>query len=154
MKLTPQEFRKAFPAFLNPTCPADHEITFWMELGKKLTGKEIWCDLWEHGVFLFTAHFLALEFNSQKAGKAGNMPGQVIGVVTSGSVDKVSFSRDASAAMDTTAGHWNLTTYGLQYRRLVLMVGAKPMQVSPNQMGAPAGGTSMAWPGVIPPTWN
>jgi hypothetical protein len=51
------------------------------------------------------------------------------GIVSSKSVDKVSVSYDTSGAMEAGAGHWNLTTYGTRYIRLVKLVGAGPLQI-------------------------
>lgn len=147
--LTPQQFRTAFPAFMNPTCYTDGEISFWAALADKLHNKDRWGDLLDFGIQLFIAHNLAMDFNNQKAAKLGQAPGQIVGALSSGSVDKASYSRDVSSVMEPNAGHWNLTTYGLRYRRLVLMIGAGPVQLP---MGDPQGGTgSMAWPGVIYP---
>lgn len=149
MLITPQQFRTAFPVFLNPSCYPDGEIQFWAALAEKLHNQGRWCDLLEFGIQLFIAHNLSIDAINRGAVKAGQAPGQVVGAVTSGSVDKVSYSRDVSSVMEPGAGHWNLTTYGLRYRRLVLMVGAGPVQVSPDPMGAKLSVT--AWPGVIMP---
>lgn len=147
--LTPLQFRTAFPVFMNPTCYTDGEIEFWAALADKLHNKDRWGDLLDFGIQLFIAHNLAIDAVNRGAVKAGQAPGQVVGAVTSGSVDKASYSRDVSSVMEPNAGHWNLTTYGLRYRRLVLMVGAGPVQLP---MGDPQGGVgSMAWPGVIYP---
>ncbi len=146
MDTTSQAFRKAFPAFMDPSCFPDHEYDWWHQLGEKLVSKCAWGELYGDGLFLFIAHNLALEFASTKAGQSGKAPGAVQGITTSASVDKVSYSRDASSAMDPAAGHWNLTIYGLRYRRLVLMIGARPLQVGPHNM-APVG---QYWPGVLP----
>lgn len=149
MDITSQAFRKAFPAFMDPSCYPEHEIDYWRQLGTKLIDQARWGELFSDGLFLFIAHNLTLEFNSKKAASKGQAPGQVQGVVTSASVDKVSYSRDASSAMDPDAGHWNLTIYGLRYLRLVKMIGAGPIHVGPSNPGA-----SIAWPGVIPPIWG
>ena len=147
-----QAFRKAFPAFMDPSCYPDHELNYWFTLGEKLLDKCRWGDLYSDGLYLFAAHNLALEFNSKKQALKGQQPGQVVGVLNSASVDKVSYSRDASAAMDPKNGHWNLTIYGLRYVRLVKMVGAGPVQVAPNPMGA--GISALGWPGPMFGPWG
>lgn len=149
MLITPNEFRTAMPVFMNPSCYPDGEINFWAALAEKLHNADRWGDLLPFGQQLFIAHNLALDAVNRNAVAAGQAPGQIVGAVTSGSVDKVSYSRDATAMMEDGAGHWNLTTYGLRYRRLVLMVGAGPVQVSPNPFGSPI--ATSAWPGVIMP---
>jgi hypothetical protein len=128
------------------------EIQFWIDLGKKLINTCRWGDLAAYGLQLFVAHNLALE--NARCGGAASTPGMILGPITSAAVDKVSYSRDASAAMDPKNGHWNLTTYGLRYIYLVRMVGAGPLQI-----GVPPGGSNhaggIAWPGVlIPPAWS
>lgn len=149
MLITPNELRTAFPVFMDPKCYPDGEINFWAALAEKLHNADRWGDLLMFGQQLFIAHNLALEFDTTKAAGMGQSPGQITGAVTGGSVDKVSYSRDVAAVMEPGAGHWNLTTYGLRYRRLMLMVGAGPVQVSPNPMGSPI--ATSAWPGVIMP---
>lgn len=148
--LTPAAFRDQFPVFASTTTYPDTEIQFWIDLAAKLHSVERWGDLYDYGVSLFVAHNLSLEFSSTAAAAAGQAPGQVVGALSSASVDKVSYSRDSSSAMDPKNGHWNLTTYGLRWVRLMRMIGAGPLQVgvpSP-QEGQMSNGF---WPGVIPP---
>ena len=149
--MTPQQFRSTFPAFLDPVCYPEHELLFWIGLAGKLHNAERWADLLDYGVSLFIAHNMAIDFNNTKAARLGQAPGVVQGAVTSGSVDKVSYSRDVSSVMEPGAGHWNLTTFGLRYRRLVNMVGAGPVQVGPSGLGPQIGSSASAWPGVILP---
>lgn len=150
--LTPNDFRTAFPEFTDPMCYPDGQITFWAGLGEKLHNQCRWGNLLDYGIQLFIAHNLAMDFNNKKASKLKQAPGQITGAVTSGSVDKVSYSRDVSSVMNDGAGHWNLTTYGLRWRQLSQMVGAGPVQLP---MGEPSNSTgSIAWPGVIPPIWG
>lgn len=148
---TKEAFRQVFPAFIDPGCFPDHEINFWIGLAEKLHSPERWGDLLEYGVHLFIAHNLSLEFISTQGARSGQAPGQIVGITTSASVDKVSYSRDASAAMDPANGHWNLTIYGLRHVRLVKMVGAGPIQVG---AGEGAGTSINPWAGVIPTQWG
>jgi len=147
--LTSQAFRKAFPEFIDPNCYPEHEYAFWASLGLKLMNQCRWGDLLAEGLFLFIAHNLSLEFNAKRQAAKGQQPGQVVGPTTSASVDKVSYSRDASSAMDPKNGHWNLTIYGLRYKWLVNMVGAGPVHVGP----AHPGQSMTAWPGVMTGPW-
>lgn len=147
MTVTVASFRQAFPAFANTTLYPDPQVQFWITLAEQLQNTERWGNLFDTGVQLFTAHNLVLEYQSNKAGPLNQKPGQIEGAVSSGSVDKASWSRDNSAAMEADAGHWNLSVYGLRYIRLLRMLGAGPVQV-----GVPMGGTSadwypQAWPG-------
>lgn len=149
MSVTIASFRGAFPAFKDIQCYPDPEITFWLSLSEKLHDQNRWGDLLDFGKQLFVAHNLSLEFNAKSAASVGNNPGEVIGPTTSGSVDKVSYGRDLGGVMDPKAGHWNLSTYGLRYLRLVRMVGAGPIYA-----GAPSiaelSQVPNAWPGPYP----
>ncbi len=122
--VTVADFRTAFPAFKSPAQWPAEEIQFWLDLGVRLMDAYRWGDTISYGLQLFVAHNLALGFMSDQGSGGGQAPGQVVGPVSSASVDKVSYSRNASAAMDPANGHWNLTTYGLRYIRLVNMFGA------------------------------
>ena len=144
--VAPDAFRGNFPAFSNMTTYPDPVINFWFGLSVILFDQGRWGALFDYGSQLFVAHNLSLEFNSNKAGKLGQNPGFVIGPVTAGTVDKVSYSRDPSSAMDPKNGHWNLSIYGLRYIRLVNMVGAGPVHLGA-PLGADANFYDGAWPG-------
>lgn len=150
---TPEKFRQAFPAFMDPGAYPNYMIDIWLNLAGKLHNRERWGDLLEFGVHLFVAHNLTLEGASNTGALQGQAPGQVQGPVTSGSVDKVSYSRDTASLMEPNAGHWNATTYGLRWVRLSRMVGAGPIQVGGNEISG-MGQTFTAWPGVIPPPFG
>lgn len=146
-EVTVANFREAFPVFQDDLQYMGPEIQFWIDLGLRLTNIERWGDIAYFGLQLFVAHNLALEAQNACGGGSGG-PGGVVGILTGGTIDKVSYQRDASAAMDPKAGHWNLTSYGMRYRRLVLMIGAGPLQV-----GADFDSNrnySAAWPGPYP----
>jgi hypothetical protein len=147
MTVTATSFREAFHAFKDPEPYATQEIDFWLRLGLKLHNADRYGDLLDEALMLFVAHNLTLEFNAKQAADNGQNPGTVLGALTNVSVDKVSYSRDSSAAMDPKAGHWNLSSYGLRWLWLQRMVGAGPLQI-----GAPSAGVNLsasAWPGVI-----
>lgn len=150
MTILVADLRANFPEFTSTTTYPDAEINFWLGLGALLISADRWGNAFDYGIQLFVAHNLSLQFDANKAAASGQNPGKVVGTLTSGSVDKVSYSRDSSAAMDSKNGHWNLSTYGLRYIRLVNMMGAGPVYV-----GQPsAAEISMyvgAWPGVYWP---
>lgn len=152
---TNEKFRQAFPAFMDPGCYPDYMVDIWMKLAAKLHDAARWGELLEFGVHLFVAHNLALEFGVTQGVLRGQTPGQILGPVTSGSVDKVSYSREINSLMEPGAGHWNATIYGLRYIRLVRMVGAGPVQVGadPSMTNEPIASMT-AWPGVIPPPFG
>lgn len=136
MTVTVASFRAAFPEFGGPSTTAapDPEVQFWLDLSKKMLSAERWGELFDYGQQLFVAHNLGLSSISKADVAGGQSPGQVKGAVTSASVDKVSYSRDASSVMLPDAGHWNLTTYGIRYKQLARMIGAGPIQVGMGDM--------------------
>lgn len=145
MTVTVATFRATFPPFASDTTYTDPSVQFWLDLSAKLLDAERWGDLYDYGQQLFIAHNLTLEFSSNANASAGQRPGQVEGAVTSASVDKVSYGRDAASIMLPDAGHWNLSTYGIRYKQLVRMVGAGPIQVGADTPVS----VSAAWPGPM-----
>jgi hypothetical protein len=144
MTVTVASFRANFPEFANDALYPDAQVTFWLSMATILVGPR-WGSLIDFGIQMFMAHNLSLEYGAMQASAGGQAPGQVIGPLSGGSVDKVSYQRDPGAAMDPSNGHWNLTIYGLRYVRMLRMVGAGPVQV-----GAPTGAEcwdNAAWPG-------
>ena len=129
MTVTVASFRAAFPAFTDTTLYPDPQVQLYLDLSVNLMDQIRWGNLLDYGTQLFVAHNLALEAPSTADAAAGGLPGQIKGSVTSGSVDKVSYSRDVSSAMLPNAGHWNLTSYGLRFKQLINMIGAGPIQV-------------------------
>ena len=145
MTVTVDSFRVSFTEFANKVTYPDGDANFYLTYALLALDPARWGNLLDIGVQLFIAHNLALEFNAKRAAALGQNPGFIVGSVSSGSVDKVSYSRNLTGVMNTKHGHWNLTIYGLRYIRMVGMIGAGPLQV-----GAPNGdpGTG-AWPGPI-----
>lgn len=91
-----------------------------------------WADLYDDGQMLFVAHYLVLyarEAEATSNGDDASFAGQVQGVETSKTVDKVSVSFDVSKVTLEDAGHWNMTTYGIQFFQLVQMVGMGGVQL-------------------------
>jgi len=117
-------FRSHFPEFASETTYPPAVVTFWSGIAEKLVIEARWDDLYDHGVELATAHYLALAAADQKQAAAGGIPGNATqGAITSESVGGVSVSFDTGSAMDQGAGHWNATTYGRQFIRLARMIG-------------------------------
>lgn len=148
MTVTAAQFRVNFPEFSDVAKYSDPEVGFWLGLSLLLLNPDRWGNALDYGLQLFVAHNLSLQFDSKMAAASGQNPGKVVGNLTSGSVDKVSYSRDTAAVMDPKHGHWNLSTYGLRYIRLVMMMGAGPVYV-----GAPSASElsqyTGAWPGPM-----
>lgn len=143
--LTAETFREMLPEFRDAGVFTDPQVEMWVELANKVHNADRWGDLIDHGASLFVAHNLALSAMDARAAAAGGAPGMAAsGIVSSKSVDKVSVSYDTSGAMEAGAGHWNLTTYGTRYIRLVKLIGAGPLQIG----GSPSAQYSAAaWAG-------
>ena len=149
MAVTPISFRVAFPEFASTTTYPDGEVQFWINLAALLHDAARWDTLLDYGIMLFVAHNLSLEYNAKKAAATGQNPGQVMGPLSSGTVDKVSYSRNTAQVMDPKNGHWNLSIYGLRYIQLVNMIGAGPIQVGTGageMVAAPWAGVNLAPP--------
>jgi hypothetical protein len=122
-------FRDDFPEFSDSGKYPSRTLEFWLSVGGKLLRPERWGDLLDHGLELFTAHHLALSAKDQAAAARGLPPGLGFGNETAKSVDKVSVSIDAGSVYLDGGGHWNLTTYGIQFLQLARLVGAGGVQV-------------------------
>lgn len=147
MAVTEQSFRDAFPVFKDTTKFPAGQVQFYLALAPKLHNAERWDELLDFGVQLWTAHNLTLDYESARQAAAGQNPGSVRGNITSMSADGVSWARDASAAMDPKAGHWNLSQYGLRWKNLSNMIGMGPIQVGePNAVEMML--SDWPWPGV------
>jgi hypothetical protein len=113
------QFKADFPAFESAS---DARIGFWLALGERLLPADRWADLLDTGLELYIAHQLTLE---SKTGTGGN----VVGQVTSKSVDKISVSYDTAAVSLADAGHYNASSYGVQLLQLARMIGAGGFQL-------------------------
>lgn len=154
--LTPATFRLQFPPFANTAMYPDRQVQFYIGMATKLLRSDRWGDMIKEGYALFTAHFLALDrLAATQPGGASGVPGTAVGVINSGSVDKVSFGKDVQSVMEDDAGHWGMTTYGSQYLRFARMFGAGPIQVGaggdPHYPGQSASLYNGAWPGPMFP---
>lgn len=143
MTVTPAQFRLDFAEFTSITTYPDGQINFWLGVGTRLLQVRRWADMLDHGLALFIAHHLVLQQRDLKAAAVGGVPGERTGVVTAKGVDKVSVSYDNASTIDAKAGHWGLTTYGLQFRRLSQLAGMGGAQAAGCGFGPPALGI---WP--------
>lgn len=145
MAFDPDAFRAAFPAFGDMEAFSSPEITFWGQLGLSLHNADRYGDLLTPALYLFVAHNLSVEANSKASAASGQAQGGIVGAITSASVDKVSYSRDAGSAMDPKNGHWNLSSYGLRWVQLQRLVGAGGLQIGVG--GGTPNVSASAWPG-------
>lgn len=117
-------FRAAFPEFVRASAFPDAQVTYWMEVSARLVNADRWGTITDHGIYLLTAHWLALAAqNMAKPGTAG------MGSVSSKAIDKVSVSYDVAMGSVEGAGAYNSTSYGRQFAHLARMYGAGGMQL-------------------------
>lgn len=129
--ISESDFRQAFPVFADKDVYPTAQFNFWLNFSKKMLNECRWADLYDEGQMLFVAHYLVLYAREAEATSNGDSAnaGQVQGVETSKSVDKVSMSFDVSKITLDDAGHWNMTTYGIQFYQLLRMVGMGGVQL-------------------------
>lgn len=123
------DFRAAFPEFASTSTYPDSQITFWSGIAEKQLPLCIWTDLWPQAVMLYTAHEITLAAQNVKASASGGSPGGSGGPASSKAVGSVSVSYDSANTAEKDAGWWNLTTYGKQLYRLILLFGAGCIQL-------------------------
>jgi len=148
MTVTAASFRVAFPEFTSITKYPDGQVDFWLALAVELLNAARWGTVLDYGVQLFVAHNLVLGYMAERQG-ANGVPGAASGMLNSKSVDKVSAGYDTASVAETDAGHWNLTTYGQRYVRMMRMFGAGPIQI-----GAGCGIGVGAWGGINLDNWG
>lgn len=127
--VTAQSFRSVFPEFSNVAIYPDEGVAYWIGIAYRMLPEDRWADMLDHGVMLYTAHNLALGAANNRSASGAGIPGQSVGVLSSKTVDKVSASYDTGAGTIEGAGDWNLTTYGIRFRRLGRMFGAGGVQL-------------------------
>lgn len=129
--LTESDFRQSLPEFTSTIDYPSAQVQFYLTLGIKMLPADRWGDCLDQGLTLYIAHYLVLyaraKMASSLAGAAG--VGRVVGLETSKSVDKVSVSSDVASVSLADAGHWNQTTYGIQFFQLAMMFGAGGYQL-------------------------
>ncbi len=145
MAVTTASLRATFPVFADVTKYPEIQVQFWLTHATGFVNAEKWGDQADYGVMLFTCHMLSVS-GTQTANSRGRA-GAVPGILTSKSVDGVSASYDVSSAMLEGAGHWNLSTFGLQFRDLSRLMGHGPVQVGVDTYA----NAQAAWNGVIYP---
>ena len=151
MTITVDQFRTNFPEFTDAKAYTDEGIQFWFDVAALFMNASRWAAAFDVGVQLYTAHQLSLQYNAAYLAAAKQSPGGVIGAQTSASIDKVSWARDASAAMIEGAGAYNLSSYGIRWYQMSRLMGAGAVYVgAPSPSDQNYGG---AWPGPFPAPW-
>lgn len=122
-------FRTMFPEFGDkPTYP-DGSISFYLGLAVGFVNADAWGDNTDYGIGLFTAHHLSISARDQLAAEAGGVGGQVNGILSAKTVDKVSSSYDTASVSLVDAGFWNMTSYGIKFLMFARLLGAGGIQL-------------------------
>ena len=129
MTVTVASFKTDFCEFNDIALYRDEDIGFWLKYATLLLNANRWGEVLDLATELYVAHNLTIERQAKSAAANGAPPGLATGIISAKSVDSVSISYDTNSAMEQDAGHWNLTTYGQRYWRLMRMFGAGPIQV-------------------------
>jgi len=130
MAVTNADFRLNFPEFADVSKYPEAQVTFWRTYAERLLYDECrWSDMRDYGIQLVMAHQLTLAGRNAAAASAGGAPGSVQGAVSSKAVGGVSVSYDTTAALLQDGGYWNLTTYGIQFWQLAMLVGTGGFQL-------------------------
>lgn len=124
MTVTTASFRAAFSEFADTDQYPDPMVTFWLTYCQSLLVNTCrWGDLLDYGVNLMLAHQCVLATRNAK------QAGAIAAPITARSVDKVSTSYDTGMVTLENGGHWNGTSYGVQFLQLARMVGSGGMQL-------------------------
>jgi hypothetical protein len=128
MNLIPSQFRADFPEFTDTTVYPDGVVSFWLGIALVSLPQDRWGAWWNLGQELFTAHHLVLATTAKGDASLGITPGEVDGLVTAKSVDKVSVSKDVTSVTLENGGFWNMTRYGIQLLQFARMCGSGGIQ--------------------------
>jgi len=127
--ISESSFRETMPMFADAAVYPQFQLNFYLKLGLKLLNERRWDDLLDDGLTFFIAHYLTLYKRAMAAAAIGGDAGKIVGNETAKSVDSVSKSMDVSGVLITDAGHWNQTTFGVQFYQLSQIVGAGGVQL-------------------------
>ena len=122
-------FRCDFPEFYDESVYPDSLLNFWAVIAENLVDICRWGDIYDQGVGLALAHFVALAVIDQTSQSRGATPGVNSGAITQKKVGDVSINYDATANNIAGAGQWNKTTYGTRYESLAALFGVGGVQL-------------------------
>jgi len=131
MTVTVALFIATYPEFYDGVEPQPETgiVQGWIDFAVMMLPADRWGAALDRGVMLYVAHHIAIQQRNLATARNGGIAGQMSGPLASKAVDKVSASYDTGAATIEGAGDWNLTTYGVQFRRLSRMFGAGGVQL-------------------------
>jgi hypothetical protein len=146
MTVTATSLRTVFPEFGDTAKYPDTLLNTWLGVAVGFVNAAKWGDQTDFGVMLWTCHRVTMAARAATAATAGKVPGQFSGILTSKGADGISAGYDASSVTLEGRGHWNMTTYGLQFSELSNLMGAGPVQVGVDDSAGVG-----SWFGVVNP---
>lgn len=125
---TSVDFLELYPQFTDVIIPSII-VNLYIDLANSCIKQVRFRAAWKVAMCLFVAHFCTLWISSSlEAGSDKDSvinSGQATGILTSESVDGISYSMDVNAVMQDLDGFasWKSTTYGIQLATLSKMYG-------------------------------
>ena len=150
--VTREQFLSLFPEFGDEAFFPVVLVTTWLQQSANFVNASRWCEAYELGVCLYTAHQLALSRRNMVEGQGSGLLGNV-GVVSSKSVGGVSKGYDTATGKIDEAGFFNLTTYGQQFYRLACIFGSGGAQLGTGFSYVGGWGINLG-DTVAPTTWD
>ncbi len=127
--ISESSFREEMPAFADITQYPSFQFNFYLNLGKKLLREERWGHTLDYGLTLFIAHYLTLYKRAMGAASIGGDAGKIVGMKHRNQLMVFQNAMDVSGVLIADAGHWNQTTFGVQFYQLLMMAGAGGIQL-------------------------
>ena len=127
-------FHAMYPQF-GVSVISDSIVQLYINLADDCIKASRWRGAWEIAMGLFVAHFCYLYLRSSALSGAGKdaiiAAGQTQGIITSESVDGVSYSMDVASVMSDLEGFamWKTSDFGLQLASMAKMYGKGGMMV-------------------------
>ena len=112
--LTLARFYQFFKVFEDVNVYSPAIVSAWLQYAFTNTSAQKFGANHELAMALLAAHMI----------EYGRQGGSVDGLMTSNNVDGVQFSVDVDAVTNAGAGHYNQTTYGIQFWQMCQMHGA------------------------------
>lgn len=122
-------FRTAFPEFASTVKYPNPMIVFWAGLAEAQLRQCIWKDIWSTAVQLYVAHEITLAAQNAQTASFNGTPGTFGGIANNKTVGSASVGYDSNTTTEKDAGYWNLTNYGKQLYRLMMIYGAGAVQL-------------------------
>jgi hypothetical protein len=129
-----EDFTKVYPQFTSGII-SDDLLQMHIDLADSCIKSARWKKSWKIAMGLFIAHWCTLWLRTSASSSSDKdaiaQAAQVQGIITSESVDGVSYSMDIGTALNDLQGYagWKTTEYGVQLATLAKMYGKGAMLV-------------------------